>query len=179
MRGLRWIGSGSLRGGVSVFLSYGALHKQRHQNKRKGQHRENPKAVEIVERCGLLLAQVFEFLPRQLLRRQGIPGQLEEELLALREKGIRRRIEGIEIFAETQGVELIAPLLEGLRQRHPDAAALVAQQAQQAHGGATQLDRRVKISRDIRRRETYRQTRDEDHSGPDSLPGADVQVQLG
>ena len=43
---------------------------------------------------------------------------------------MRRRVEGIEVLAEAQGVELIAALVESLGQRRPDAASLVTQQAQ-------------------------------------------------
>jgi len=49
-----------------------------------------------------------------LLGRDRIRGLLKEERPCVREEGIGCRIEGIEVFAETQRVELITPLLEGL-----------------------------------------------------------------
>jgi hypothetical protein len=65
-------------------------------------------------------------------------------------KGIGGRVERIEVLAETQGMELIAPLLEGLGQRRPDAASLVAQKAQQADSCSTQRHRRIEVSCYIR-----------------------------
>jgi L-alanine-DL-glutamate epimerase-like enolase superfamily enzyme len=62
-----------------------------------------------------------------------------------------------EILAKTQGVELITPLFEGLRQAHPDLASLVTQQAQQAERSSAQRHWRIEIGCDICRRETYRQ----------------------
>ena len=75
------------------------------------------------------LAQIGELLPGKLLRGDRIAGQLKEKLLPARDKRIRGGIERIEILAETQRVELIAPFLKGLGQRGSDAAAFVAQQA--------------------------------------------------
>ncbi len=77
----------------------------------------------------MLLTQGFELLPGELLRCHRIGGLLKEEAVGPREKGIGGGVEGIEILTKTQHVELITPLLEGLSQRHPDAASLVAQQA--------------------------------------------------
>ena len=61
--------------------------------------------------------------------------------MAWLEEGMRGRVERIERFAETQAVELVAALLHGLRHRGSDAAALVAQQAQQADRRPAQRDR--------------------------------------
>ena len=84
------------------------------------------------QRGGLLLAQIVELLPSELPRCDRIAGLLKEELLSARDKGMRGGIEGIEILAKTQPVKLFAPFLKGLGERGSDAAALVAQQAQQA-----------------------------------------------
>src|SRR6516162_2995341 len=166
-------------GHVAAFFGYRAFHKQYQERDRKRQHSDHPKAVEIGKRRRLLLTQVFEFLPSELLRRDWIGGLLEEERPCVREEGIGCRVEGIEILAETQRVELITPLLEGLSQRRPDAASFIAQKAQQANGGSTQCQWRIKVSGDIRRRKTNRQSRDDEHPGRNDLPWADVQVQLG
>jgi hypothetical protein len=115
---------------VSASLSHRTFHKQYQECDRKRQHGAHPKAVEIGKRRRLLLTQIFEFLPSELLRRDRIGGLLKEERPCVREEGIRGRVEGIEILAETQRVELITPLLEGLGQRRPDAASLVAQKTQ-------------------------------------------------
>ena len=76
-------------------------------------------------------------------------------------------------------VELIAPLLQGLRHRRADAAALVAQQTQQADGRPAQ---RQSAYRGRRRRSPAQNispipaTRT--HPRPDDLARADVQVHL-
>jgi hypothetical protein len=126
-----------------------------------------------------LLAHIFELLPSQLLQRDRIGGLLQEKRPSLREKGFGGRVEGVEILAKPQRVELITPLLKGLGQRCPDAAALVAQEAQQANGGSTQRQWRIEVSGYIRGRKAYRQSRDHEHSRPDGLPWTDVKVQLG
>ena len=132
----------------------------------------------IGKRRRLLLTQVFEFLPSELLSRDRICGLLKEKRPRVREEGIGGRIEGIEVLAETQRVELITPLYKGLRQRGPDAAALVAQKAQQANGCPSQRQWGIEVSRHVCRSKTYRQSRDDEHPGPNDLPWADIQVQL-
>ena len=113
---------------MAAFFSYGTFHKQYHERDHKRQHGHHPKAVEVGKRRCLLLTQVFEFLPSELLCRDWIGGLLKEERLCVREEGIGCRVEGIEVLAETQRVELITPLLEGLSQRRPDAASLVCEE---------------------------------------------------
>ena len=115
---------------MSALLSHRTFHKQYRERDRKRQHGHHPKGVEIGKRRRLLLAQVFELLPSQLLRRGRIAGLLKEERLSPREEGTGGRVERIEILAKPQDVKLITPLLEGLGQRHPDAAPLVAQETQ-------------------------------------------------
>jgi hypothetical protein len=55
------------------------------------------------------------------------------------------------MLPEPQRVELVAPLVQRLHHRRADAAALVAQQAQQADGRAPELQRRVEVGRHVRR----------------------------
>ena len=88
--------------------------------------------------------------------------------------GVKR----IEIFAEPQRMELVASLLHRLRHRRPDAAAFVAQQAEQTDRRAAHRQRRIEIGRDIRGRETYRQPHDQHDARPDDLPRADIEVHL-
>ena len=66
------------------------------------------------------------------------------------QEGLDGRVERIEILAKSQDVKLIAPVFDGLGQRHPDAAALVAQETQQANGGPAQLQRRIEIRGHVR-----------------------------
>jgi len=75
----------------------------------------------------LLLPQILECLPGLLLCRGWISALLQEKRLRLVQEGVHARIEGIEVFAEAQGVKLITALLNGLRHRGADAASLVAQ----------------------------------------------------
>ena len=99
---------------MSTFLSHRTFHQQYQERDHERQYGDHPKAVEIGKRRRLLLTQVFEFMPRELLSRDRIGGVLKEERPRVREEGIGCRIEGIELLAETQCVKLIAPLLEGL-----------------------------------------------------------------
>lgn len=57
----------SLTTHVSAFLGDGAFHQQHHECKHQCHHREDPEAVEIGECGSLLLTQVLERLPSQLL----------------------------------------------------------------------------------------------------------------
>ena len=111
---------------MTAFLGDGPFHKQYTECDRKGQDSHHPKGVEIGERRGLLLAQILKRLPRQLLRSNRIAALLQERSLGLPEEGGHRRIEGINGLAKPQDVKLIPALLEGLGQRHPNAAPLVA-----------------------------------------------------
>ena len=96
-----------------------------------------------------LLAHIFELLPSQLLQRDRIGGLLQEKRPSLREKGFGGRVEGVEILAKPQRVELITPLLKGLGQRCPDAASFVAQEAQQADRGSTQFHRGIEVGGNV------------------------------
>ena len=74
----------------------------------------------------LLLAQIFELLQGELLGGGWIAVLLNEEGLSPREKVAGGWVEGTQILAKPQNMKLIATLLEGLGQRHPNAAPLVA-----------------------------------------------------
>ena len=62
-----------------------------------------------------MLPQIIDGLQRHLVGGDRIAGLLEEAGLNLREIGVRRRIERIEILSEAQAVELVATFLDGLR----------------------------------------------------------------
>ena len=124
---------------MRAFFCDGAFHEEHEEDERGRDHSKDEEAVEIGERGGLLLAQIVEGLQRHLVRGDGIAGLLEETRLDLREIGIHGRIERIEIFAEAQAVELIAPFLDRLGDGSADAAAFVAQQGEQTDGGAAQF----------------------------------------
>src|ERR1700722_18382785 len=150
----------SFRTRVSAPFSHRALHKQYRERDRKGQYRRHPEGVEIRQRRRLLLTQVFELLHSQLLRGDRVSVLLNEERLSAREKAAGGRVEGIKILPKPQDVKLIAPLLEGRGQRHPDSPPLVAQEPQQANGGPAQRERRIEVSGYVRRSKTYREPRD-------------------
>src|SRR5208283_3191235 len=122
---------------------------------------------------------VFELLHSQLLRGGWIAGLLNEEPLSPGEKAARCCVEGIKILPKPQDVKLIAPLLEGLRQRHSDAAPLVAKETQYANGGPAQRERRIEVGGYVRGSKTYRKPQDQNHPRPDNLAWADVEVELG
>src|SRR5271165_1756722 len=100
---------------MSAFLGHRAFHEEYAERDRKGQHGHHPKGVEIGERRCLLLAQILECLPGQLLRSQRIADLLQVHSPSLLEERSHRCIESIEGLAKPQGVKLIPPLLEGLR----------------------------------------------------------------
>ena len=107
----------------------------------------------------------------------GSPLRLEERRLRLREEGVHRRVERVELLVEPQRVEILAPLRDRLADGDAHAAALVAQQRQQPHRRPAQLARDVEIRRHVERREHEAQPRDQHHARPDDLPGRDVEVQ--
>ena len=65
----------------------------------------------------------------QLLGGDWIAVLLNEEGLSPRGESFEAELR-IQILPEPQNVKLIAPLLEGLGQRHPDAAPLVREKTQ-------------------------------------------------
>ena len=168
-------GSNTLSRATSSYLLAYEQHRERDHERQHGRH---PEGVEIGKRSRLLLTQVFELPHRQLLRGGWIAGLLDEERLSTREKVACGGAERIKMLAEPQGVKLIAPLFEGLGQRHPDAAPLVAQEAQHADGRPAQRERRIEVGGDVRRSKTDRKSHDQDHPRPDRLAWADVEVEL-
>src|ERR1700722_4632937 len=116
----------SFRTGVSALLSDRALHKQYRERDRKGQYRRHPEGIKIRQRRRLLLTQVFELLHSQLLGGDRISVLLNKERLGSREKAAGGGVKGIKILPKPQHMKLIAPLLEGLGQRHTDAAPFIA-----------------------------------------------------
>jgi hypothetical protein len=86
---------------VTAFLGHRMFHKQYRERDHKRQHGDHPKGVEISKRRPLLLAQILELLPSELLRRGRIAGLLKEERLGQREKRSHRRVEGIKILAKS------------------------------------------------------------------------------
>src|ERR1700749_4087232 len=75
-------------------------------------------------------------------------------------------------------MKLIAPLLEGLRQRDTYAASLVTKKTQQANSGPAQRKWRIEVSSYVRGSKTYREPRDQKHPRPNNLAWADVEVEL-
>src|SRR5208282_5269857 len=98
---------------MTAFLSHRTFHKQYRERDRKRQYGHHPKGVEIGKRRRLLLAQILERLPGQLLRGNRIAGLLQERSPRLLEERSHSRVEGIEGFAKPQDVKLIAPLFQG------------------------------------------------------------------
>jgi len=140
--------------------------------------RQQPKDVEIRKGGCLLLAQILECLPGQLLRGNWIAGLLQEQRPSLIEEGSHSRVERIEGLAKPQRVKLVTALLHCLRQRRPHAASLVAQQTQQADSCSTQQRWRLEVGRHVRGGEAYRKSKHQHHPGPDDLTRADLQVHL-
>jgi hypothetical protein len=156
---------------ATAFLNYRTLHKQYRERDRKGQHGHHPKGVEIGKRRCLLLAQILECLPGQLLRSHRIAGLLQERSPSLLEERSYGRIERIEGLAKPQGVKLITPLLDGLGQRRPDTAPLIAQEAQQANRSPAQRQRRIEVGAYVRGSKTYRQSATTSTRGQTAWPG--------
>src|SRR5262249_28951873 len=75
-------------------------------------------------------------------------------------------------------MELLAALHNCLRDRSSNTAALVAQQSQQSHRGATKLGWDVNERCNVERGKDGRQTHDKTHSRPDDLPWTDFQIQF-
>src|ERR1700677_489340 len=123
MRGDR---SASFGTGASGFLSHRAFHEQHRERNHKRKHGDHPKGVEIGERRRLLLTQILECLRGQLLRSYRIACLPQERSLRLPEERSHSWVERIEELTKSKDVKLITPLLEGLGQRHSDAAPFVA-----------------------------------------------------
>jgi hypothetical protein len=112
-----------------------------------------------------------------LFRGHRVAGLLKKTGLDLIEVGIHRRIERIEIFAESQTVELIAPLQNCLSNGSSDAATFVAQKREQTDRGAAKLRRNIQERGNVERSKNGGKAHDEHDARPDNLPGTDLQVQ--
>src|SRR5262249_51667999 len=100
-------------------------------------HGQHEKDIEISKCRCLLLAQILECSPGELLRSNRIAGLLQKHSSSLLQEGTNSGVERIEELAKPQGVKLVTALLHRLRQRRPHAASLVAQQTQQANSRST------------------------------------------
>src|SRR6516164_3636121 len=81
---------------VSAFLSHRTFHQQHHGYQHQRHHGHHQKDVEIGERRRLLLAQILECLPGELLRSNRIGCLLQEYSPSLLEEGTYSRVERIE-----------------------------------------------------------------------------------
>ena len=86
------------------------------------------------------------------------------------------RVQRPEVLAHARQVELLAPLLDDLADRHADAAPLVAEQGEQADRRTAQVLRGIAEGGHVDRGEEHRQADDQHHPRPDHVPGADLQV---
>ena len=78
----------SLAADARAFLGHRTFHQQHHRHERERKRAQQPKDIEIGQ-CGcLLLAQILECLPRQLLRGSRIAGLLQETRLSLPRKDV-------------------------------------------------------------------------------------------
>src|SRR5438105_4532101 len=101
------------------------------------------------------------------MRGNGIAGGAEEGGIGLGEEGVHGGIEVVKVFAEAGGVELFAALGEDLAHRDADAAAFVAQEREQAYGGAAQLAREIEEGGDVDGGEDEAEAGDHDNARPD------------
>src|SRR5262245_12501143 len=161
-----------------ALLSHRTFHQQHHGHKHERHRGRQQKDIEISQRGCLLLAQILECLPGELLRSNRIAGLLQEHSPSLLEERSYSRVERIEGLAEPQGVKLVTALLQRLRHGRPDAASLVAQQTQQADSRSAQQRWSIEVGRYIRGGKAYGKSNDQHHPRPDDLARADLQVQL-
>ena len=127
--------SGLLPSDVLPGLGHRALHQEHEEHESQAQDGEQPEDVEVGQGRGLLLTEIGKRLEGHLLRPGRIARPLHEEGLTFIEKGLHMRVQRAEVLAHTCQVELLAPLLDDLGDRHADAAPLVAQQGEQADRG--------------------------------------------
>ena len=89
----------SLAADARAFLGHRTFHQEHHKDEREGHRGQQPKDIEISQSGCLLLTQILERLPRQLLRGGWISGLLEESRMSLCKEGMRCRIKGIDVLA--------------------------------------------------------------------------------
>src|SRR5215471_5164309 len=96
---------------VSASLGHRPFHQQHHGYQHQRHHGQHQKNIEISKCRCLLLAQILECLPGELLRSNRIAGLLQEHSPSLLEERSYSRVERIEGLAEPQGVKLVTALL--------------------------------------------------------------------
>ena len=124
---------------LNAFCCDRTFHEENETNENDGDYGKNKKDIEVRKSRRLLFAQVSESLQRHLFRGDRIASLLKKTGLDLIEVRIHGRTERIEIFAESQTVELIAALLNCLSNGRSDAPAFVAQKREQTDRGVTVL----------------------------------------
>ena len=137
-----------------------------------------PENVEIRQRRRLLLPEVRQPLQGHLLRPGRIPGVAGRKRPGPGPGRNSRRVEGVEKFPQARRVELFAAFLDGLGHRRADAAALVAEQGEQAHRRAAQVLGGVLEGGQVDRGEDQAQAAGQHHPRADHLPGADLEVHV-
>jgi hypothetical protein len=105
---------GSFAADTRAFLGHRGFHQKNEERRREHDNGEQPEAVEIGQRRCLLVAQILQRLPCQLLRGNRISGLLEETRLRLLKERLRSRIERIEGLAQPQRMELLPSFLQRL-----------------------------------------------------------------
>ena len=116
-------------------LGHGALHQEHEEHEPQAQDGEQPEDVEVGQGRRLLLTEIVQRLEGHLLRPGRIARLLQEVGLTLTEEGLHVRVQRAEVLAHAGQVELLAPLLDDLVDRHAHAAPLVAEQGEQADRG--------------------------------------------
>jgi len=144
-----------IRGDVGAFFGYGAFHDEDQEYESSADYRKEPETIEVGERRGLLGAQVVERLHGHLQRAHGVAGQLQKGVACLLEECGQRGVERVEEFIQPQEVELLAPLLECLRDGGADASSLIPQEREEADGGGAQSLRDVEVGGHIERGEDH------------------------
>jgi hypothetical protein len=87
---------GSFAADTRPFLGHRTSHQEDEERRREHDNGEQPETIEIRQCRCLLVAQILQRLPRQLLRGNRISGLLQEARLRLLKKGLHGRIKRIE-----------------------------------------------------------------------------------
>ena len=119
--------SATLFCGEVCLCSDRAFHKENEDDERDNDYSKDEEDIKVSEGRRLLFAQVSETLQRHLVCGNRVSALLKKNTLRLIDIGTHRWIQRVEIFAEPQTVELIAPLLDCLSERSSNTAAFVAQ----------------------------------------------------
>ena len=116
-------------------LGHGALHQEHEEHEPQAQDGEQPEDVEVGQGRRLLLTEIGSDWRVIRLRPGRIARLLHEVGLTLTEEGLHVLVQRAEVLAHAGQVELLAPLLDDLVDRHAHAAPLVAEQGEQADRG--------------------------------------------